>query len=576
MILIRSEPLPFSNRKKGGERGGLSSFPLTEKRAWAIFPLMKIIRSALTATFLSFFLSGCLAAKLSRGDETGITMPCPMPANMPDSVFLSEARQQMAETRQCIRGLDGVIGYAESHREIFSPKNGAVLNGDQRAAIRSLWRVFLDYTVELEKIRLENSAFWKIFYPDHPEANIASFSLTHSAFLGMNVYGSRLISLVDAFPGSALVLNESAEGIGPDMYDRLKFRVLNLLTFQWEATYSNHFDEWAKPMLAKNSDSVWQWSSAFQAAYADTMLQQAGSGNFDKTGRNAVDLTGRQVFSVIFPMQKNLAQFMGRTKYSPGERPKLVSQAQIDSAEHLLQPGDILLSRSNWYLSNIGLPGFWPHALFYAGTPAQWKALLDSDTGAIAAIQQQSGNKASTLEGYLRSVLPEKYAEYILPDSETGKTRVIIEAISQGVVAHPAERALHADYIAVLRPKVPKRDKALAIIKAFESMGKPYDFDFDFTTDNILVCTELVYKAYQARSGMEKGVEIPLQEILGRPTLPPNNIIELFDKEKTSGSTQFDFVLFLDGREKDAKAVFSSEEALRKTWQRTKWDFLLE
>jgi hypothetical protein len=144
------------------------------------------------------------------------------------------------------------------------------------------------------------------------------------------------------------------------------------------------------------------------------------------------------------------------------------------------------------------------------------------------------------------------------------------------VEPHSAEIALHADYIAALRPRLPQKDKALAILQAFEYQGLPYDFDFDFATDNTLVCTEVVYKAYQPRMGMEKGLDIPLVSILGRPTLPPNNIVELFDSETLSAEPHFDFVAFLDGSEKTQAAFFADSKALRESWKRIKWDFLLE
>ncbi len=50
-----------------------------------------------------------------------------------------------------------------------------------------------------------------------------------------------------------------------------------------------------------------------------------------------------------------------------------------------------------------------------------------------------------------------------------------------------------ADSAAVLRPRVSEDEKKEAIGRAFGNAEKPYDFEFDFTSRDKLVCTEVVF-----------------------------------------------------------------------------------
>jgi len=65
-------------------------------------------------------------------------------------------------------------------------------------------------------------------------------------------------------------------------------------------------------------------------------------------------------------------------------------------------------------------------------------------------------------------------------------------------------------------------------VRAVGYAGRPYDFDFDFRTDTAIVCTELVYKAYDPAAGFP-GVRWSLVEILGRPVIPANEFARQFD-----------------------------------------------
>lgn len=53
-------------------------------------------------------------------------------------------------------------------------------------------------------------------------------------------------------------------------------------------------------------------------------------------------------------------------------------------------------------------------------------------------------------------------------------------------------------------------------------LGKPYDFEFDFNVSSRIVCTELVYRAFHARGG----IEFKLTKRLGRWTLSADDLMD--------------------------------------------------
>src|SRR5690606_25395120 len=76
----------------------------------------------------------------------------------------------------------------------------------------------------------------------------------------------------------------------------------------------------------------------------------------------------------VYPAQSKVAEWMGDTRFRRPPGRYLIAHAQQAALAPRLQPGDVLLGRKNWYLSNVGLPGFWPHALLWVGDDAQLRA----------------------------------------------------------------------------------------------------------------------------------------------------------------------------------------------------------
>jgi 1-acyl-sn-glycerol-3-phosphate acyltransferase len=216
----------------------------------------------------------------------------------------------------------------------------------------------------------------------------------------------------------------------------------------------------------------------------------------------------------------------------------LITHEQVEALRPRLQPGDILIERRNWYLSNAFLPGYWPHSALYVGTVEELRALgADRDP-----------RVAKHLEAFARG-------------DATGHRHAVIEAISEGVVFTSLEHSIgEADSVAVLRPKLTPEQRREVVARAFSHAGKPYDFDFDFFSSDKLVCTEVVYRAFNGT------IDFPLSKILGRQTLPALEIVRHWTTP--AGAAQLEFVAFLDGDDRTVAVAERDASALKETLTR--------
>ena len=124
--------------------------------------------------------------------------------------------------------------------------------------------------------------------------------------------------------------------------------------------------------------------------------------------------------------------------------------------------------------------------------------------------------------------------------------------------------------MAAIRPRVDDVVKARAIVRAFSFLDRPYDFDFDFATDQSLVCTEVVWRAYRS-SPETPGLELEPITVAGRLTLPPNEIVRDFAAEYGTEDARFDFVHYLEADTEADRAVASTLDAFLATPELSKW-----
>jgi hypothetical protein len=272
---------------------------------------------------------------------------------------------------------------------------------------------------------------------------------------------------------------------------------------------------------------------------------------------NMIDFFGKNVFDFWFPFQRWVAISITGVDYS-GRKEKYVTNEDINIIKEELLPGDILLKRNNYQLTNIGLPGFWTHSGLYIGCLEELDEYFkDMLLGDFVCVSE-----------YVKANYPKVY-DSLFDKNKEGKL-YIIEVIAPGVVINTLDAIAKVDYFSALRPKLSKEDKLKALFTAFESLGKAYDYNFDIMTDNALFCSELIYKAYLCSSN-KKGLKFNLEPKAGRLLLSPNSIIKKFDLEFDSENAEFDFVVFYDASERERKAIRKGAKDLKLTWKRSKW-----
>jgi len=462
-------------------------------------------------------------------------------------------------------GLREVISYVEAHPDLFPaqpPPGLRLLRREQKEAVWSTWQRLLDYVVALDGIEDYHRPFMRLKDEDARED---SFLIGRAAMLAKYRAVLEFTDRTENDSELHKVLNEPVPELGlpGGTYAKLKFKYLN-------GGMGTRFA--ARELVAKTFSGERQAELSRGIVEDADAIWKAGEGRGELlTLKNALKIVQNGAESAWLPIQTGVSEWMGHTKvYRNGE--SLISLKQIRELPTRLQPGDILLERREWYVSNIGLPGFWSHAALYIGTAEERRAFF-ADTNVQAWVREQ-GEPSGDFEALLQARSPTAYQQSRTQREAEHDVR-IMEAIGEGVSLTSLEHSASCDSLAALRPRRGKIEKAAAILRAFHYFGRPYDFNFDFATDSELVCTELVYKCYE-HAADRIGLTFPLVEMLGRQVTPANEIARQFALQCKSPEQQTDLVLFLDGHEQGRKVIEASIEEFCQSWRRPKWHVLIQ
>jgi hypothetical protein len=496
-----------------------------------------------------------------------VTQPSPLTARAAAdraTAFAADARRY----RDYDRGLELLLRRLESDSRLRPGDHP--LAHEEEALLLDAWEAAYDQAFALDQVR----RFWEDWYRFDPSrrdraAHVDSFLLTYAAELALYEKSYRLARVIGSNPTAARFLDapHPARGLPPGSFSWLREQLQGSRD-QARVQAGARYLAWLGTGLAARAEADARGSGWLWRAIDAHLTAIGGNPALDRavaTVAGDLQLLRGGVHRLWFPTQKGVAEWMGdaRTRRIGWY---LIAEPQLAAVEPQLQPGDVLLSRKNWYLSNVGLPGFWPHAILHVGTPAELRATFDVPE-VRAWVRAEIGEDAG-LDGLLARRHPVLWQRYL--GGADGHPYRVVEAISEGVVFNTLPHAA-GDYLAALRPRLPPLARAQAIAAAFDHLEKPYDFDFDFATDHALVCTELVWRAYRPGPG-KAGLTLPVAPLAGRQTLPANAIARLYAEERGRPDRQLDFVWFLDGRERERRAVPAGEEAFAASWRRPKWD----
>lgn len=199
---------------------------------------------------------------------------------------------------------------------------------------------------------------------------------------------------------------------------------------------------------------------------------------------------------VVYDMRKLVSSMMADVYVRSGHRPQLPEQVVTQLIKHV-QPGDVIVVRKDFALTNYFLPGYWPHAALYLGHAHE-----------LAAMQLREQPEAKRRWGRI--------------ESSDGVPRVL-ESMKDGVLLRSWQSPLASDSCLILRPQLPPQWIANGLGRVLAHEGKPYDFDFDFRRSDRLVCTEVIYRAYDGLLDLR----FPLVTRVGRPTLSGGDLVKL-------------------------------------------------
>jgi hypothetical protein len=239
----------------------------------------------------------------------------------------------------------------------------------------------------------------------------------------------------------------------------------------------------------------------------------------------AIRKTDEFVGSDLYAARSMLFKDVSRLK-NPTARLIRFSDEQKAQVHQKLRPGDLVLTYTAGYISDVFIPGAFKHGITYVGSPEQ---------------RQQAGLNAQALPAVAPDTHHQLAADIVKADLANGKPADMIEAVAEGVIFNNLSHIMdtHINRMLVLRPQLTAVERVDFLVEVFSYLGEKYDFRFDFADSTSQVCTEVIYRGIQGKGG----IAFDLTVRAGHETLSADDIV-LYYLNKHPGA--FQFVLYAE------------------------------
>ena len=377
------------------------------------------------------------------------------------------------------------VSAASSERGYFTPSE----DEDVRHMLVSYWQsrnALLELVLEMKDQR-------------HIDAN---FLVGYAGALVLVDAARFLYDEFDDRPAVRGKLNEPAPhfGIPGDLYDKVQASRANPV-HMWHLYHATkYFTEHRDALVDASSgtplEDLPELIENLQAASRISPARFAVLGARVRA-RHLVTLVKEDLLDrALYGLQKSVSSAVADVFTVRDHKPGLPTEI-LEQLRGLLRPGDVLIVRKEHALTNYFLPGYWPHAALYLGTQDELAAAGFADHEHVRPHWDE-----------LLSCDPDEPSR-------------VHEAMKDGVRIRSLRSAFGSDAITVLRPRLTLEVIFPALARGMFHTGKPYDFDFDFTRADRLVCTEVVYRSYD---GVGE-VRFNLTRRAGRMTLSAEDLI---------------------------------------------------